>query len=92
MALFCVFDGHAGKECSTALLKEFPSVFKKHWNATWEGKTDLTDLWKAVYQETDNNLKKYEYEGTTSIPTPLRENVTVDRSNINHCPHMAMLC
>jgi len=66
MALFSVFDGHAGKECSTALLKEFPAVFKKHWNAGWEEKTDLTDLWKIVYQETDNNLKRFEYEGATS--------------------------
>jgi len=66
MALFCVFDGHAGKGCSTSLLKEFPNVFKKYWSPQWEAKTDLTQLWKDVYNETDNNLKEHEYEGSTS--------------------------
>lgn len=68
VALFCVFDGHAGKGCSTSLTKIFPRVFSKMFTAGgWINKTDLTDLWKAVYAEVDKQLEEYEDEGKFTI-------------------------
>lgn len=67
VALFCVFDGHAGKGCSTSLTKIFPRVFGKQFaSGGWINKTDLTDLWKSVYAEVDKQLEEYEDEGATS--------------------------
>eukprot|EP01126_Amoeba_proteus_P022008 TRINITY_DN22347_c0_g1_i1.p1 TRINITY_DN22347_c0_g1~~TRINITY_DN22347_c0_g1_i1.p1 ORF type:complete len:270 (-),score=62.27 TRINITY_DN22347_c0_g1_i1:230-1039(-) len=65
-ALFCVFDGHAGKGCSTELVKVFPEVFFEKWNSGgWEKSVDLTELWKEVYQEVDTRLSRFEDEGST---------------------------
>eukprot|EP01127_Copromyxa_protea_P003187 TRINITY_DN13047_c0_g1_i1.p1 TRINITY_DN13047_c0_g1~~TRINITY_DN13047_c0_g1_i1.p1 ORF type:complete len:720 (-),score=227.49 TRINITY_DN13047_c0_g1_i1:184-2343(-) len=67
VALFCVFDGHAGKGCSTSLTKIFPRVFGKQFAAGgWINKTDMTDLFKAVYAEVDKQLEEYEDEGSTA--------------------------
>jgi len=67
LGLFCVFDGHAGKGCSTSLTKIFPRVFAKKFAAgNWATKTDLSDLWKSVYLEVDKQLEEYEDEGSTA--------------------------
>lgn len=67
LGLFCVFDGHVGKNCAQALTKVFPQTFYKKFVAgKWDEKTDLTPLLKEVYLEVDDQLKEYLYEGSTS--------------------------
>lgn len=67
IGIFCVFDGHAGKNCAEKLTKIFPDIFYKKFQAgKWEEKIDLTPLFKEVYQEVDDNLKEFLYEGSTA--------------------------
>eukprot|EP01116_Phalansterium_solitarium_P016117 TRINITY_DN366_c0_g1_i1.p1 TRINITY_DN366_c0_g1~~TRINITY_DN366_c0_g1_i1.p1 ORF type:complete len:1177 (+),score=508.00 TRINITY_DN366_c0_g1_i1:146-3676(+) len=64
--LFCVFDGHAGKECAVAAQRLFPKVFGQHL-ARLGGRLpdDLSSLFVAVYAEVDKQLAAFEYEGCT---------------------------
>jgi len=68
IGLFCVFDGHAGKECSTELTRIFPKLFAHHWvNQNKDRKKlDITQIWLDVYRDVDEQLKKYEDEGSTA--------------------------
>jgi len=66
--LFCVFDGHAGKECATELTKVFPKSFAQHWSQHNKDrkKLDITQIWLDVYKEVDEQLIKFEDEGSTA--------------------------
>lgn len=68
VALFCVFDGHAGKECSTELTKLFPKILGHYWGKQNKDRklTDITKLLTETYREVDEGLKKFEYEGSTA--------------------------
>jgi len=67
VGIFCVFDGHAGKNCAQSLTKYFPNTFyKKFQSGKWEEKSDLAPLLKEVYFEVDEQLKEYLYEGSTA--------------------------
>jgi len=59
VGLFCVFDGHAGKECATELTKIFPKLFAQHWNTQNKDrkKLDIAQIWLDVYKEVDEHLK-----------------------------------
>eukprot|EP01128_Nolandella_sp_AFSM9_P011696 TRINITY_DN862_c0_g1_i1.p1 TRINITY_DN862_c0_g1~~TRINITY_DN862_c0_g1_i1.p1 ORF type:complete len:879 (+),score=257.84 TRINITY_DN862_c0_g1_i1:198-2639(+) len=65
LSLFCVFDGHAGKGCSTALLTTFPEVFAKHWTAPAPPPEKIPSILNTIFNEADEQLKEYEYEGST---------------------------
>jgi len=64
--LFCVFDGHAGKKCAEAAARLFPTELANALKTKSEVVTDLTDIWKPIYLKVDEQLKEYEYEGTTA--------------------------
>eukprot|EP01125_Pyxidicula_operculata_P009133 TRINITY_DN3027_c0_g1_i6.p1 TRINITY_DN3027_c0_g1~~TRINITY_DN3027_c0_g1_i6.p1 ORF type:complete len:1063 (+),score=315.09 TRINITY_DN3027_c0_g1_i6:92-3280(+) len=68
-ALFCVFDGHAGKDCANNLVKSFPVTFTQVWdelNSKGENKMQLlTQIWFKVYQVVDEGLRDFKYEGST---------------------------
>jgi len=68
VALFCVFDGHAGKECSTELTKYFPKILNHYWAKQNKDKrlTDISKMLTEIYREVDDGLKKFEYEGSTA--------------------------
>jgi len=67
LGLFCVFDGHAGKNCAQALTKLFPQHFYKKFTAgKWEEKSDLAALLKEVFADVDEQLKEFQYEGSTA--------------------------
>jgi len=70
IALFCVFDGHAGLGCSTALVDVFPTTLANHKLLQDIVKQDLSDqelaaLWDQLYLEVDQKLKAFEDEGST---------------------------
>jgi len=68
LGLFCVFDGHAGKDCAIALTKIFPEVFLQEWKniGTFPSKRSLITFWNSVYQQVDDKLKNFEYQGSTA--------------------------
>jgi len=85
IGLFCVFDGHAGSNCSRELTTAFPRIFLKHWEKLNPSSSQTTmamvvdagmrvmdqtavmsSFWREVYKEVDENLKQYEYEGSTA--------------------------
>jgi serine/threonine protein phosphatase PrpC len=83
IGIFCVFDGHAGKNCAEKLTKIFPETFyKKFQNGKWEEKTDLTPLFKEVYQEVDDNLKEFLYEGSTATTVIIWRNPKTNKKYI----------
>jgi len=65
MALFCVFDGHAGNSCATKLTRLFPKIFVKHILQHKMEDLSLNSLWDSVYDEVDQGLIDFEYEGAT---------------------------
>jgi len=75
--LFCVFDGHSGKGASTALTQIFPETFHKlthklfgatstNTNNNVRSVGDLTEVFFKSYEESDKQLKSFEYEGSTA--------------------------
>lgn len=67
-ALFCVMDGHSGKDCAETASKILPEILAKKMqtvNLEEEGGFDLTDILTQTFLETDDGLKEYEYEGST---------------------------
>jgi len=70
VSLFCIFDGHGGKQCSEALVEAFPRIFKACYNAVEnpKSKNDFNDFWLDVYAKVDNDLRAIEdcqYVGAT---------------------------
>jgi len=68
LALFCVFDGHAGRECADELTKIFPKILFHYWNKYNKDRkcTDLSQVFTETYKEVDELLKKFEDEGSTA--------------------------
>eukprot|EP01104_Vermistella_antarctica_P011784 TRINITY_DN332_c0_g3_i1.p1 TRINITY_DN332_c0_g3~~TRINITY_DN332_c0_g3_i1.p1 ORF type:complete len:850 (+),score=185.12 TRINITY_DN332_c0_g3_i1:228-2777(+) len=66
--LFCVFDGHVGKKCSTAAKSIFPKVWKERLSADDPdcASADLEQTFTKAFLEVDRQLLKYEYEGCTA--------------------------
>eukprot|EP01122_Echinamoeba_exundans_P010408 TRINITY_DN3894_c0_g1_i1.p1 TRINITY_DN3894_c0_g1~~TRINITY_DN3894_c0_g1_i1.p1 ORF type:complete len:842 (+),score=292.02 TRINITY_DN3894_c0_g1_i1:137-2662(+) len=67
-ALFCVFDGHAGKDAAAAASEKFPPIFA---NLVDDAVTDddsptFAEELKKAFLQTDEEMKDYEYEGTTA--------------------------
>lgn len=69
-ALLCVFDGHAGKGCATALKEIIPRLVAENWkplsNNQQTAENEIKKLWDSVYTQADEELKEFEYEGSTS--------------------------
>jgi protein phosphatase len=66
-ALFCVFDGHEGSDCSKDLVKIFPKSLKQYLkDILFDKFDDIPYLWKTLYKNVDETLKGYEYQGSTS--------------------------
>jgi len=68
IGLFCVFDGHAGLGCSSALVEAFPKVFATHWLQLHTDNYDrqqMVQMWDSIYAEVDQALQQFEYEGST---------------------------
>lgn len=63
-AFFGVFDGFAGKDAAQAASKVVPAELAKQIAARGIS-TDLTEVWKAVFEESDKQLTEFEYIGTT---------------------------
>ncbi|XP_049852235.1 probable protein phosphatase DDB_G0279461 [Schistocerca gregaria] len=72
--LFCVFDGHSGKECALAARRLIPEYLSRHLegvnlNVGDDGQVgsahSLKEVFEAVFLEVDQELCDYEYEGTT---------------------------
>jgi len=76
MALFCVFDGHAGKDCSNKLTRLFPKIFVSKWKDFPKNNIDLSPVWLDVYKDVDNSLKEFEYQGSTSTTVFLWKSLT----------------
>jgi len=65
VGLFCVFDGHGGKEASNAATLLFPKEFKKQMKK-WGLKRDASNLLHTAFLMTDELLTQYQYEGCTA--------------------------
>lgn len=67
-ALFCVFDGHAGKDAAAAAKDKFPSIFANLVDdaITDDENPDLSEEFKKAFLQTDEAMKDYEYEGCTA--------------------------
>jgi len=68
IAVFCVFDGHAGKDCALELTKLFPKVFNNYWlKQSKERKlNDASKIFTDTYRDVVDQLKKFEDEGSTA--------------------------
>jgi len=77
-ALYCIFDGHAGKKAADAAKKYFPKELSKILSKKPSSTTDFNDVWPVVYSSVDQKMKKFEYEGATST-TLLLWRVNEDR-------------
>ena len=66
-ALFCVFDGFAGKECAQDAAVALPRVLAEELarRGGADKHADLGDVWPAVYAATDKALSAHEYVGCT---------------------------
>jgi len=66
--LFCVFDGHAGKEAAIAAKEKFPKELAKQLAETpgAETATDQTDLLRRTFEEVDKQLAEFEDQGCTA--------------------------
>jgi len=68
--LFCVFDGHSGKDCAETASRVLPMKLKERiekidlLNAP-SGGIDLSDILQETFLETDKELLEFEYEGCT---------------------------
>lgn len=61
-----MFDGHAGKQCAQAVREIFPRTLEAKLKAIEHPFTDLSDVFTEVYEEVDQQLSEFEYEGCTS--------------------------
>lgn len=61
--LFCVFDGHAGKDCAIEVKNIFPRELENHLENIVS--TDLSAVFSQTYLTVDNKISSFEYEGTT---------------------------
>jgi serine/threonine protein phosphatase PrpC len=67
-ALFCVFDGHAGKDAAAAASEKFPPIFADLVDdaVTDDDNPTFAEELKKAFLQTDEEMKDYEYEGTTA--------------------------
>jgi serine/threonine protein phosphatase PrpC len=65
-ALFCVFDGHLGSNCSRDLITIFPQSLKQYFKDIITNIDDIQYAWKTLYLNVDNSLRQYEVEGSTA--------------------------
>eukprot|EP01119_Soliformovum_irregulare_P019921 TRINITY_DN639_c0_g1_i1.p1 TRINITY_DN639_c0_g1~~TRINITY_DN639_c0_g1_i1.p1 ORF type:complete len:845 (-),score=262.54 TRINITY_DN639_c0_g1_i1:37-2571(-) len=63
-ALFCVFDGHLGRNCAQDASLMFPQIFGKAMGQ--EERKDLGEVFKTSFSRVDSILSQHEYEGTTA--------------------------
>lgn len=70
--VFCIFDGHSGKDCAERASQIMPQKLKKLImdeegnNFEEEGGQDLTEIFEKAFEETDKELEEFEYEGCTA--------------------------
>ncbi|KAL6045319.1 mgpp2cl-1, protein phosphatase 2C-like protein 1 [Balamuthia mandrillaris] len=71
-ALFCVFDGHAGKDASLAATRLFPEEFRKQLKQRKKEEkkkaaiTDHTETFHLSFLRVDDQMAEFQYEGTTA--------------------------
>jgi len=66
VALFCVFDGHIGSNCSKELVTLFPFNLIRYLRDIIQSYDDIPHMWGSLYRLVDSKLKQYEYEGSTA--------------------------
>lgn len=68
--LFCVFDGHSGKDCAEKASQLMPVKLKHHLESSGvdldAGSVDLTEVFEKAFADTDKELEEFEYEGCTT--------------------------
>jgi len=65
-ALFCIFDGHAGKNCAVGATVHFPKEFEIQLAKSISPVVDVSSVFKQTYSTVDEQLKEFEYEGCTA--------------------------
>eukprot|EP01096_Ripella_sp_DP13-Kostka_P010053 TRINITY_DN3911_c0_g1_i2.p1 TRINITY_DN3911_c0_g1~~TRINITY_DN3911_c0_g1_i2.p1 ORF type:complete len:913 (+),score=459.06 TRINITY_DN3911_c0_g1_i2:370-2739(+) len=65
MALFCIFDGHVDNNASFSAARIFPELLLSKIDAH-PVLDDYGDILKESFKETDEQLKEFEYQGTTA--------------------------
>jgi serine/threonine protein phosphatase PrpC len=71
-ALFCVFDGHAGKDCAVAAAEILPKELAKRLDQVGD-LIDLTDLLKELFLAVDQELLSFEFLGCTATMVLVRK-------------------
>eukprot|EP00005_Dracoamoeba_jomungandri_P007285 CAMPEP_0174264140 /NCGR_PEP_ID=MMETSP0439-20130205/21466_1 /TAXON_ID=0 /ORGANISM="Stereomyxa ramosa, Strain Chinc5" /LENGTH=668 /DNA_ID=CAMNT_0015349875 /DNA_START=1 /DNA_END=2007 /DNA_ORIENTATION=- len=69
MALFCVFDGHAGVGAALSAAQLFPKEFKKQIQKAKKRQKERTDYSEEIhisFINTDKAMTQHQYEGTTA--------------------------
>eukprot|EP01133_Synstelium_polycarpum_P005874 gene5874-6793_t len=70
MALFCIFDGHSGKNVAITAKEILPNILLKYIQTARNecGKQiyDMRGVFLATFKEVDAQLSKFEYEGATT--------------------------
>jgi len=65
--LFCVFDGHSGKDCAENAARILPQKLKANLaGVDLSKRVDLTDVLTKTFLDTDAELLEFEYEGSTA--------------------------
>jgi len=65
VALFCVFDGHLGSNCSRELVTLFPHHLVRYLRDIVQNFDDIPHMWGSLYRLVDTKLKDFIYEGST---------------------------
>jgi len=66
VALFCVFDGHIGSNCSKDLVTLFPNNLIRYLRDIIQSYDDIPHMWGSLFRLVDSKLKEYNYEGSTA--------------------------
>jgi len=69
--LFCIFDGHAGKECSTAATQVVPEELLKQLENVTE--PDITEVLRNTFLNSDQQLINHEFQGCTATVVCVRQ-------------------
>lgn len=63
--LFCIFDGHAGKECAEAVATLFPKYLQMEIEKT-KNFEDMSIIFSKTYHSVDEQLTEFECVGCTA--------------------------
>ncbi|KAF2074921.1 hypothetical protein CYY_003754 [Polysphondylium violaceum] len=79
VALFGVFDGHAGKWAAESASKLFPKEFSQLMGGGYQSLQDMSVVLNSTFETVDTQMKNHEYEGCTATVSIVWKNEMNER-------------